>query len=144
MLELLLECIGESEARLGDLVQAAENLAYVRAQAERQYIYLRGYRANSATVIGGTSTTSGAYTLIVTTTGNSVVTVLYGHGAGGGISENLNLAATVCLSLIPLLIIATAVSDAQADALGTGTLWKIVIMVAIFGVMAWMFAGWGY
>ena len=37
VLELLLECIGEHEARLGDLVQAAENLAYVRAQAEKRH-----------------------------------------------------------------------------------------------------------
>jgi len=31
VLELLVECIREHEARLRDLVQAAENLAYVRA-----------------------------------------------------------------------------------------------------------------
>jgi len=116
-----------------------DQIRYTVTGTGTQYIYFNDKHPTNQ--IGASTMlfdpASGIATLTAPT--GAAVTVYYGQASTGLID-----AQNIAIALLPLLVLAIAVGDFRNDTLGQGTLMKVVLVVAVFGVMAWIFAGWGY
>jgi len=116
-----------------------DQVRYTVAGTGTQYVYYRG--RHPTTQLGAATMVYDDATGIATLTAptGASVTIWYSQASTGLVD-----AQNIVILLLPLLVLAVAVNDFRNDMLGSGTVWRIVLMVAVFGFMAWLFASWGY
>lgn len=99
---------------------------------------------NPSSVKGATSWTFTKNFLTVNVLHGSSQEIIVGFYSTDTVSPEIFNATAILIALLPFLVLTMVISDIKEGSLGMGTIWKSVVLIAVFGAFAFMIRGWGY